>query len=352
MLINEKMIVRTRVPARRPQGAAVLTCAAVVGLSLLTVGPVSGRDSGQAANSSGTVQPVVSPATDAQEKILGQARALANTGKLSESEDQLNSLLAQSSGQVGPILTLQALKLRGDVRARMGKLQNAARDLEQVLQNDPGDHDCWQQLALALAQTGDLATYRHRCKEMLRRFRGTTDPVTATQIAKSCLVMPSALDPEDVVLAERLADAAVALTPPGQFFPWRGMTIGLAEYRRGEYARSIKIVDRIAPAVGEGAPAAAPWRADIFFISAMAHQQLKEIDQARSALEQGRELVRAKLPALGSLRLAAAGALVANDRQLVGGSQDLGAAWWDVLFANMLMDEAGKCIESKTPAQP
>jgi hypothetical protein len=64
----------------------------------------------------------------------------------------------------------------------------------------------------------------------------------------------------------------------------------------------------------------------------MAHQQLKETGKARAALDQGRELARATLPALDS--------------------QDLGAAWWDVLFANILMAEAGKSIEAATPARP
>jgi tetratricopeptide (TPR) repeat protein len=310
----------------------VLFSATVAGLTLLIVRPAYGRDAGQAANSSGTVHPVDSTAMEAQEKLHQRAGSLVESANLAEAEGLLNSLLAQTDGPIGPILTLKALKLRGNVRARMGKFQEAARDMEQVVQSDQGDHDGWQQLALALAKTGDLARYRHHCKEMLHFFRDTTDPVTATQIAKSCLVMPSALDAEDVVLAERLADAAVALTPPRAFFPWRGMTMGLAEYRRGEFARATKIIDRIAPAAGEGGPRGFPWRCDALFISAMAHQQLKETGKARAALDQGRELARATLPALDS--------------------QDLGAAWWDVLFANILMAEAGKSIEAATPARP
>jgi hypothetical protein len=123
----------------------------------------------------------------------------------------------------------------------------------------------------------------------------------------------------------------VALTPPGQFFPWRGMTMGLAEYRRGELARANEIVDSVGPALGEGNGWSA-CGADVFFISAMTHQQLKETDKARAAYDQGRELVRSKLPALDS--------------------KDLHPDWWDVLFANMLMSEAGKSIDGAKPSQP
>ncbi len=331
MLIDEKFVVQTCVATPWRRAAAVLVGGAVIGLSLLTVRPVSGRDAGEAANSSGTVPPVVSPATDAQEKVLKQAGTLADSGKLAEAEERLNRLLAQTGGQAGPILNLQARKLRGDVQARMGRFQEAIRDMEQVVQTDPGDLEGWRRLTLVLAQIGDLVKYRARCKEMLHRFSDTTDPVTVTQLAQSCLVMPSALDAEDVVLAERLADAAVALTPPGQFFPWRSMTIGLAEYRRGKFARAGEIIDRLVPVVGEGGPGWLTCQVDFFFISAMTHQQLQETDKARAAFDHGRELLRSKLPALDS--------------------RDLRADWWAVVYANMLMAEAGKSIDGVKPSQ-
>jgi len=328
---GEKLAARMGVSTRWRAGAVMLVSGTVLGLSLLTARPVSARQAGPAPSSSETIQPAVSPVIDAQERVYKQAGALADAGKLAESEELLNNLLGETKGPAAQILKLRGLQLRGDVRARMGRFIEAVSDFEQVVQTDPYDHQPWFRLTLLLAQTGDVAKYRARCKEMLHRFSDTTDPAVATRIAKSCLVMPSVLDAEDVVLAERLADAALALTPPGQYFPWRGMTAGLAEYRRGEFARAGEIIEGVGPTMGEGNGWSA-CKADVFLISAMTHQKLKETDKARAAFDQGRELARSKLPSLDS--------------------KDLHPDWWDVLFANMLMSEAGKSIDDAKPSQP
>jgi tetratricopeptide (TPR) repeat protein len=265
--------------------------------------------------------------------LYQKAQALAQEGKLSDAEEPLNSLLAQENDRVA-----QLLFFRASLRAQMGRFQDAARDFEQVIKIDPSNHSPWFNLTPLLVRAGEIPEYRTNCKEMLRRFSDTTEAPIANRIAKSCLLIPSALDPEDVITAAKLADKSVALTKEGEFWPWRSMTQGLAEYRRGGFARASELTDRFEKEMHDAEQAGTlpgDWstcKADACFISAMAHQQLKETSQAQAALARGRVIVRAKLPDLSG--------------------KDLGSAWCDVLWTYILMSEASKTVEASVPGQP
>lgn len=265
--------------------------------------------------------------------LYQKALKLAQAGKLSEAEEPLNSLLAQENDRVA-----QLLFFRASLRAEMGRFQDAASDLEQVIKIDPSNHWPWFNLTPLLVRAGEFPEYRTNCKEMLRRFNDTTEAPIANRIAKSCLLVPSTLDPEDVIMAAKLADKSVALTKAGEFWPWRSMTQGLAEYRRGGFARASELIDRFEKEMRDAEQAGSlsgDWstcKADACFISAMAHQQLKETNAAQAALERGRVIARTKLPDLNG--------------------KDLGSAWWDVLWTYILMSEAGKTIDGSVPGQP
>jgi tetratricopeptide (TPR) repeat protein len=266
------------------------------------------------------------------QNLYKQAVGLAQAGKLSEAEEPLNILLAQANDQVA-----QLLMFRGKLRAQSGRFQDAADDLEQIVKTDPVDHGPWFILTPLLVQTGETANYRANCKEMLRIFNDTTDGSIAERVAKSCLLAPSALDPEDVKLAAKLADKSVALTKEGEFWPWRRMTKGLAEYRQGQFAQASETIDvvekemRDAENAGRGAASIDTCKADSYLISAMAHYQLKESAQAQAALDQARAIVRSKLPDLNG--------------------RDLGPSWWDVLMTYILMSEASKTVGGWAPGQ-
>jgi tetratricopeptide (TPR) repeat protein len=265
--------------------------------------------------------------------LYKKAQALAQAGKLAEAEEPLNRVLAQANDHVA-----QLLLFRADLRAKTGRFQEAATDLEQVIQINPSNHWPWFTVAPLLVQTGETVKYRTCCKEMLSRFNGTGDAPIANRVAKSCLLMPSALDAEDTVLAENLADKSVALTTDGGFWPWRSMTKALAEFRRGKFTHASVMIDLFLEQMSEAERSGAlsgGWdtcEADSYFISAMTHSQLKEMEKARAALEKGRVIVRTKLPDLRG--------------------KDLGAAWWDVLMAYILMSEASTTVGPSTPAQP
>ena len=262
--------------------------------------------------------------------LYKKALALAKAGKLAEAEEPVSTLLAQANDQVA-----QLLMLRASLRAQAGRFQDAVGDLEQVIQINPSNHWPWFILTPLLIQTGETTKYRTQCKEMLRRFYDTTDVAVAERVAKSCLLLPSALDPVDSIRAAELADNSVALTKRGELRPYPRMTKGLAEYRRGRFARAIETIDLLLKEMSEAEHAGQPMtafddcKADTYFISAMAHHQLKETDQARSALNLGREIVRTKLPG-------------ADDK-------NLGPDWWAPLLTHILMSEAIKTVGASTP---
>ena len=156
------------------------------------------------------------PAAFAQEAkdLYNQALAQAQEGKLAEAEESANGLLTQASNQLSQVLTL-----RGNLRAQMGRFQDAAADLQLAIQLNPSESGAWTALATLLVQDGETAKYRTHCEEMLHRFNDTTDARVAAGVAKACLLMSSDLAPEDVILAEKLADKSVALTRKGEFFP-------------------------------------------------------------------------------------------------------------------------------------
>ena len=65
--------------------------------------------------------------------------------------------------------------------------------------------------------------------------------------------------------------------------------------------------------------------ADAYFISAMAHEKLKQKYRAHGDLKRGLKIVQDKLPGLDS--------------------GDLGVGWFDTLMANIIMREATETVE-------
>jgi beta-lactamase regulating signal transducer with metallopeptidase domain len=219
---------------------------------------------------------------------------------------------------------------RGSLRAEAGLFQDASADFEQGLQRDPSDDLIWLWDTSLLIQNRDIAKYRMNCKEMLRRFSETTDGSTAEIVAKCCLWIPGALDPDDSAQAVRLAEKSVTLTQEGDFRPWRRMAKGLAEYRQGRFKSAVEILDPLlkemdaAEQAGRKTPSFDACQPDVCFISAMAHRQLNEMDQANAAIAQGHEIVRTKFPALEGKRF--------------------GGDWMNTLMSYTLMSEADKTV--------
>jgi thiol-disulfide isomerase/thioredoxin len=276
----------------------------------------------------GTFDPQKEAAQRAREQegrvLFKQASDLANDGKLAEAEAPLNRLLVQTNDDTR--LTAQLLIMRANIRARRARWPQAADDLAQVVQIDPPAFWNWNILTPLLIQSGRIADYRAHCKAMLERFGDTTNPRLAEGTAKTCLLLPAAVGPDDLILAAKVAGNAVTLSAKGDWMHWRLMTSGLADYRQGRFTSAIEKMRLSQEALTHERDAAGnACKADSFFVMAMACRQLKQSSQARADLASGREIVRQKLP------------------KLDGG--DLGQSWFDVAPAYILMREAQEMIE-------
>ncbi len=209
-----------------------------------------------------------------------------------------------------------------ELLAEAGHFSEAATDLTEVIDSDESQAGNLYVFTPLLIQSGRLTDYPNHCKSILDQYEKTRSPPIAEQMAKSCLLLPSAVSPDDLVRATNLAARAVDMSAKGDRMHWRLMTRGLAEYRAGRYDDALKT---------EAFPQK-PWprmlrnhdgsacEADAYFISAMAHEKLKEKIRAHGDLKRGLKIVQDKLPGLDS--------------------GDLGAGWFDTLMANIIMREA------------
>jgi tetratricopeptide (TPR) repeat protein len=242
--------------------------------------------------------------------------------KYAESDQLLTEMLGGSSLNEAQ---RKILTYRANNRAQSGRFQDAAADLAQVIASDPSDHWNWFIRAPLLVQSGQLAEYQSHCKAALERFGTTTNELIADRIAKICLEAPSAVDSDGLALAGDLAERALTLGKDSQWFYWFQFNKGLAKYRQGHFASAIEweeLSQKKAAQLHTGDQDIC--QAETCFVSAMAHYQLRHLDEARAAFARGRQIVQTKLP------------------KLDGG--DLGAAWYDVMMAYILMRETGDLI--------
>ena len=250
--------------------------------------------------------------------LFKQASDLARDGKLAQAEAPLDRLLVATNDDADQ--TAQFLVLRAKILARTARWQQAAADLTQATQIAPAEYFSWYMLTPLLIQSGRIADYRAHCKEMLDRFGASTAPWIAEATAKTCLLLPAAVGPDDLSLAAKVAENAVALSAKGDRMYWRLMTKGLAEYRQGHFASAIEKMQLSQQSMNRMPVAALACKADSYFVMALARHQLQQPSEARAALASGLEIVRQKLPRLDG--------------------EDLGESWFDVLPAYILMREA------------
>jgi tetratricopeptide (TPR) repeat protein len=213
-----------------------------------------------------------------------------------------------------------------ELLAQAGQFTEAATDLAAVI--DANESENWEfyMLTPLLIQSGRLVDYTNHCKFMLDQFEHTTDPPIAERTAKSCLLLPSAMGPDNFIRATNLAARAVSLSLHGQWLHWRLMTRGLAEYRAGRYSDALKTEALSQKALVHNHDLNGPaCEADTYFISAMAHQKLNQDQDARKNLDRALQIVEKQLPKLDN--------------------GDLGDRWFDTLMSHILMREAKQTVQ-------
>jgi tetratricopeptide (TPR) repeat protein len=122
---------------------------------------------------------------------------------------------------------------------REGRLEEARRAWQTVLDANPIDHNFWwgyAELCLFLGREDD---YRRARQDLLARFYLTSNPWFAERTGRACLLLPATRD--ELHQAGALAQHATATDPsahPGDY-PWFLLARGLAEYREGKFDQAI-----------------------------------------------------------------------------------------------------------------
>jgi thiol-disulfide isomerase/thioredoxin len=142
--------------------------------------------------------------------LYKQASDLVWGDKFAEAEAPLNHLLAETKDDEDQ--TAEFLTLRAFVYARSGRWRQAAADQAQAVSVDPSGY--WNSYLLTplLIQAGKTNDYQAHCKSMLDHFGNTLDPRIAEGTAKSCLLLPAALGPDDLPQAVKMAEKAITLS--------------------------------------------------------------------------------------------------------------------------------------------
>jgi serine/threonine-protein kinase len=235
-----------------------------------------------------------------------------------------------------------------DSFARNGRLAEALPHAIKAVEYKPQDHMHYVSLLVLLAGTGDLKNYdlyRHAC---LDRFAKLQNPLIGERIAKACLIFPAFGN--DLVVSDRLAQAAFKLASDREnqarqpliqdrikaisadfavaYISYHRFAKGLADYRQGRFASAAEAMRKsIAdPFYGQGHSR----YLQSYMVLAMAHYQMNEFDEARSAFDKGIEIEETKLPRFDSAYL--------------------GPDWYwrDLVIAHALKKEAQALLQAQT----
>jgi tetratricopeptide (TPR) repeat protein len=166
----------------------------------------------------------------------------------------------------------------------------AAAEFSRGLELNPAAHEYWCLAAYLYRADDDAKGYARICRELIKRFGDTKDPVIAERTAKACLMLPDALSADDFDRVQKLAELAVTGTERHDLYKWFELAKGLADFRAGRDAEAVKWLERI-PANPDGFH----FEATVFAILSMAYQRLGRSEEANAALTKAKTIV-AKVP--------------------------------------------------------
>ena len=187
------------------------------------------------------------------------------------------------------------MQSRALFEARTGRWQSAATNYANLIKARPSDHELHHALAPLLVQNGDLRGY-HALREQIRlRFGGTTnDPAIADRMAKDLLILPASGD--DLTVAARLANLAVAIGRDNRGLPWYHVCKALAEYRQENFAEAVTWSQKALRRAGD-----VPSRdIEAYMVLSMAELHLQRPDEARAAWEKAMTTLKDNPPDYGT----------------------------------------------------
>jgi len=165
-----------------------------------------------------------------------EASDLIAESRLDEAEERLDQGLAQSP---------EDPQMRNDRALLLGhrkRWAEALDDLRFLIRHEPDDTMHWLRAAPLFVVTNDIEGYGEHCRAMLERFGGDDRGYVLERTAKSCLLLPDALDNMQPVFS--LAEKAVLFDPTANYMPYFNTARALARYRAGQFESAVRIAEQ------------------------------------------------------------------------------------------------------------
>jgi tetratricopeptide (TPR) repeat protein len=266
---------------------------------------------------------------EAREKIT-QAAVLIGAHKFEEADRLIEELPATQ----GPLEGAAVFRTLGEWNALQKKWAHAARRFNLLLRVailEGWDYTAldYSRCAAVFVQDGDPERYENFRRTITAQFRTTSDPLVAERTIKNCLLKPPTTElladlmPLYELSRKSLEGDAAGASADDWMTPWRCVSVGLMEYRRGRFPEAMTQFERCL-SFGTGNPART---ATAQVLLAMSHQRLGEVKLALLRLAEAREAIEKKFSG-----------------PLDGGNGTEGY-WFDWLLARVLLSEANPLIE-------
>jgi serine/threonine protein kinase/Flp pilus assembly protein TadD len=276
-------------------------------------------DDGQVDEAVASFNEAVRLQPDLAEGHMGLGRAFQKKGRI---DDAIASF--REAIRIEPSGTLIYAAL-GELLLTKGLVNDAVDYFKEFAQRDPDNHAAGVRAAYLLLIADDRAGYEAICQQMLDRFGATEDGEAARRTCWACLIAsPPVGDMEQLV---RLADLA-ARNPSIPSLAYRER--GLAAYRAGDWQGALDWSAKSRAQITDGNMHARDYRAECFFVEAMALRHLGKSGEARDAYDEAMKLTGEEFP---------------NPDQGIKGA---GGKWLDWACIELLRREAEALLEITT----
>ena len=262
-------------------GAVVAALVAGLGLSLYLF--VQERDARRRAVAAEQEQARLRRAAEEGARVgqrLTQAGLMISRDQLDEAERMV--------GDIQHPAAISILNVLGMIHARRGEFGAAISNFTRAMAVQPTDHDAYHSLGPLLAQMGDREGYDRVCGRIIQQFGNSSNPIIAERMARDCLILPNPAI--DMATIRKMADTAIAAGPSHRFWNSFQFVKGLAEYRQGNFQSAVEWLQKVVPHEGD------PYRTvSAYMVLAMAQQQLKQTEEARTTFGKGVKIAETKL---------------------------------------------------------
>ena len=218
--------------------------------------------------------------------------------------------------QAAPLMDARARLL-----ARTGDWEEAGRQLDQLLEDQPNNLWARYRRTCLFLGTGNDDAYRSACSELLALSLDTSRPDIADRAARVCLLLPDAVGRPEVV--EHLATIAMSGSPESPVYCYFALCGGMSHYRQGRYEQAAEWLTRSIDASKKRFRSCGPVAG---YFLAMTRQQQGKQDRARQLLADAERHMRE---------------LRRDDPQTVN------ANWIDMLMCRRVAIEADELINGR-----